>query len=89
MWRSVESFYYIDRPLPMTLEDAGDTIAKLTINNTITPCYLRSGIQDINGKLEYIFYTIAGPFGTSGIALKDTSFLTPSHQLKCPLTWSS
>lgn len=61
----------------MTLEDAGDTIAKLTINNTITPCYLRSGIQDINGKLEYIFYTIAGPFGTSGIALKDTSFLTP------------
>ncbi|KUH33278.1 hypothetical protein APY94_06390 [Thermococcus celericrescens] len=70
-------FYYTDRPLPMTLEDVGDTIAKLTINNTITPCYLMSGIQDINGKLEYIFYTIVGPFGTSGIALKNTSFLAP------------
>ncbi|WP_148882833.1 PEGA domain-containing protein [Thermococcus aciditolerans] len=71
-------FYYTDRPSPMTLKDIGSTVAKLLINNTVMPCYLRDGTQDINGKLEYVFHTIVSPGGVGGGAvLKNVSFITP------------
>nr|WP_240924290.1 PEGA domain-containing protein [Thermococcus sp. 21S7] len=71
-------FYYTDRPFPMTLMDIGSTVAKLLINDTVMPCYLRDGTQDIDGKLEYVSHTIAGPFGVGGGAvLKNASFITP------------
>ncbi|WP_158523800.1 PEGA domain-containing protein [Thermococcus henrietii] len=74
-------FYYTDKPLPLTLEDVWDDVAKLEINGTVIPCYLRGTREDISGKLEYIFYEIIGSFGTSGLALKNASFITPLSEV--------
>ncbi|NJE61540.1 PEGA domain-containing protein [Thermococcus sp. 21S7] len=69
--------YGTTKPYPMSLEDVDNNVAKLHLNNTILPCYLKGRKQNITGKLEYLFYTIAGPFGVSGVGLKNASFVTP------------
>nr|WP_240924291.1 PEGA domain-containing protein [Thermococcus sp. 21S7] len=49
-------------PYPMSLVDVGNSVAKLLLNNTVMPS---------------LSYTLAGPFGVVGVALRNASFITP------------